>query len=313
MSSIKVRSLVSLLTLAVLWSLPAAHAIEWAKVPGKDITLFYPAQMSWELLLTQSEHSGANKFREGKDCRGCHEGEEKASGALLTVDKSSEPAPIAGKPGSLKLNVKTAHDGERLYIHLEFDPGAQPDAGMDKDFATKVAVMLDDGTVAEAARAGCWAACHDNLSRMAAGGDKDTTKYLTRSRVAITRKGGDQIRPEAEIAKMRAEGGYLEYWQARLKPGMAPEVADGSVLEKRAEHAAPAIAAEAIQTGGLWAVTFSRRLAAGPLYKEIVSGKTYTVGFSIHAGHTARRFHYVSLEKTLALDAGKTDFIAVRR
>src|SRR5262249_30212503 len=119
-----------------------ALAVDWSKVQGKDITLFYPAQLSWEMLLTQSDHSGAKKFRDGKDCRGCHEGEEPASGNLLVADKHSEPTPIAGKPGFLKANVKTAHDGERIYVHVEFAPGQQPDAGMDKDFATKVAVMI---------------------------------------------------------------------------------------------------------------------------------------------------------------------------
>ena len=45
-------------------------------------------------------------------------------------------------------------------------------------------------------------------------------------------------------------------------------------------------------------------------HKAFVPGKTYTLGFSVHAGHTARRFHYVSLEKTLVLDSGKADFVA---
>ncbi|MSO73125.1 MAG: cytochrome c-552 precursor [Rhodospirillaceae bacterium] len=288
----------------------AAHAVDWVRVPGKDVILLYPAQMSWELLLTQADHSGAKKFRDGKDCRGCHEGEEKASGTLLVTDKHVEPAPIAAKPGFLKANVKVAHDATRLYIHLEFDPGQQPNAGMDKDFSTKVAVMIDDGGVTEATRAGCWAACHDNSARMASGGDADTTKYLVRSRAAMSRQGGAQIKPADELAKIRAENGYLEYWQARLKPGAAPEVVDGTVLEKREERAGPVVTAEASEKGSQWSVTFSRPLAAGPGYKSFQPGKTYTVGFSVHAGHTAKRFHYVSLEKTLVLDGGKADFIA---
>ena len=311
-----VKSMIVVIAGLALFSAPPAKAdmakIDWSKVAGKTITLFYPGQMSWEVLLTQKEHSGAGKFRDGKDCRGCHEGEEKASGNLLVTDKNAEPTPIAGKPGFLPLKVKMAHDAERMYVHLEFTPGTQPDAGMDRIFETKVAMMLDDGKVAEAGRAGCWAACHDNLTRMASGGERETTKYLTRSRVAVTRKGGDEIKSAAEIEKIRAEGGYLEYWQARLRNGQPPDVADGTVLEKRAEHSGPIVEAEATNTGGTWGVTFSRKLKAGDLTKDLIPGKTYTVGFSVHAGHTAHRFHYVSLEKTLVLDSGKADFVAAK-
>jgi len=286
--------------------------IDWAGVPGKDIVLFYPAQMSWELLLTQADHSGAGKFRDGKACRQCHEGHEAESGKLMVADKSSEPTPIAGKPGSLKVNVKTARDDERLYIRLAFDPGNQPDAGMDRDYATKVAVMLDDGHVPEAVRAGCWGACHDNLAGMPSGHDSDTTMYLAHSRVKITRAGGDQIKPDGDLAQMRAAGEYLEYWQARLKPDGSPAVVDGTVLEKRQENPTAVVTATASQSNGAWVVTFSRKLSAGAPYKEIAAGKAYTLGFAIHAGHTAKRFHYVSLEKTLMLDQGAADFVAAR-
>ena len=94
----------------ILLSASPSFAVEWDKVPGKDMVLFYPGQLSWEMLLTQSEHSGADKFREGKNCRQCHEGEEAASGKLLVADKSSEREPIAGKSGSIKATVKAAHD-----------------------------------------------------------------------------------------------------------------------------------------------------------------------------------------------------------
>src|SRR4051812_23548402 len=91
-----------------------ANAVDWSKVQGKDITLLYPAQMSWETVLTQAEHSGASKFREGKNCRGCHEGNEDSSGDLMVGDKSVEPTPIAGKPGNVKANIKFAHDDQNI-------------------------------------------------------------------------------------------------------------------------------------------------------------------------------------------------------
>ena len=44
--------------------------------------------------------------------------------------------------------------------------------------------------------------------------------------------------------------------------------------------------------------------------KDIAPGKTFTLGFALHAGHTAKRFHYVSFERTLMLDDGSADFVA---
>ena len=102
------------LLLAMAMVSNTTHAADLSKAKGKDFVLFYPAQMSWETLLTQSSHSGAEKFRGGKNCRGCHEGEEQASGKLLVADKSSEPTPIAGKAGSIKATLKAMHDAERI-------------------------------------------------------------------------------------------------------------------------------------------------------------------------------------------------------
>jgi cytochrome c-type protein NapC len=289
-----------------------AGAVDWSKVPAKDVTLLYPAQMSWELLLSQSEHSGADKFRGGKDCRQCHEGEERNSGKLLVVDKTLEPAPIAGKPGSLDAQIKAAHDGEALHVQITFKPGNQPETGQDPDYPVKVAMMIDDGAVTEATRAGCWGACHDDLARMPSGGDGDTTKYLARSRVKMTRKGGAEIKPTDDLAKLREAGAFLEYWQARLKPGSPAVAVDGTILEKRQENATPAVGATASFDNGQWVVEFTRKLAGGPNHKAFVPGKTYSIGFAIHTGHAARRFHYVSLEKTLTLDQGAADFVAKR-
>ena len=53
-----------------------AQDINWDSVEGKQITLLYPGQGSWEWALTKSTHSGAAKFRQGKKCNECHEGEE---------------------------------------------------------------------------------------------------------------------------------------------------------------------------------------------------------------------------------------------
>lgn len=293
------------------------QAIDWNAVKEQEVMLFYPGQASWEWALTQSDHSGAQKFREGKDCFACHKGEEKDIGALIVSGKKLEPAPIPGKPGSLPLKVKTAHDGERLYFRFEWQ-APKPTGGkkMDPEVAARVTVMFDDGGVREATRAGCWGTCHDDAVGMAsAPPGKEISKYLVASRSRVTRQGGgENFKPPAELQQLLKQGVFMEYWQARLNPGQPAQAADGYVLDKRHKHPSPAASAQAQFDGGKWIVVLSRKLkAGGDGRKDIVPGKTYSLGFAVHENHADHRFHYVSFERTLVLDQGKADFVAVKR
>ena len=269
----------------------------------------YPAQTSWERLMTRERHSGARRYPTGKNCFACHGNidEHPLGDGLVHAEKFKEPTPIAGKPGAVDVQVKTAHDKDNLYIRLEFDTSKEPDAGMDKDFDTKATIMIDDGRVIEADRAGCWVACHDDAASMSRGRD-NATKYLSEIFVPDA---GAKVKEQAELDTMRSEGKFLEYWQARLNPGAKAVPMDGTILEKRAENMTPIVKVDAARTpAGVWTVTFARKLVAGNGYKDIVPGKTYNIGISIHAGHTAKRFHYVSFERTLVLDTGAADFVA---
>jgi len=302
------------LSIAVGAPTAGAAGIDWSGVKGKEVTLFYPGQSSWEWVLTPADHGGAPKFREGKNCHECHNGEEKDMGALLVSGKKNEPTPIAGKPGSVVATVKLAHDDANLYVHLEFNEGTQPDAKMDPAFATKVTMMLNDGKVVESTRAGCWAACHDDAATMPSANGSTRTKYLPKTRAKLTRQGGgDNLQPADVLAKERADGEFLEYWQARLNPGQPATAVNGTIFDKREETSPTAVTAEASFANGVWSVTLARKLSAGAPFKDIAPGKTYTVGFAIHAGHTAHRFHYVSLENTFVLDSGNADFVAMKK
>lgn len=293
---------------------PAQAAVNWAGVPAKDVALFYPGQSSWEWVMTPTDHPGADKFRAGKNCAECHTGDEKTMGNLLVSGQKNEPTPIAGKPGSIIAHVKFAHDDQNFYVHLEFAEGAQPDAKMDTASATKVAMMINDGGVPEANRAGCWGMCHDDATHMASAAGAVRPMYLSKTRAQLTRQGGgDALKPAADLAALKASGYELEYWQVRLNPG-APAVADnGIVFDHRMETKPTDVTAEATNSGGTWSVTLTRKLQAGPGFKDIVPGKRYTVGFAIHSGHTAGRFHYVSFEHSLVLDQGSADFVAAQK
>lgn len=293
-----------------------ARAIDWSGVQGKDVVVFYPGQSSWEWLLTESDHSGAPKFKGGKSCVDCHEGEQKKIGDLIVSGKKLEPTPIPGKPGSLTVNVKAAHDDEKMYFRLEWAGGPPSGKQMDKDFEEKATVMIDDGGVVEMTRAGCWAACHDDAEGMAsAPAGSEITKYIPESRSKLTRQGGgDNIKPQADLDALLQGGKFLEYWQARLNKDKPAVAADGYILGKRHQSDTPAVTAEGGYEGDKWVVVLSRPLKApGPGHKDIVPGKVYTLGFAIHDDYTSHRFHDVSLATTMVLDSGTAEIVAVKK
>ena len=291
---------------------PAAAAPNWSAVPAKDVMLFYPGQSSWEWMLTPSDHPGADKFRAGKNCAACHIGDERNMGALLVSGKKNEPTPIPGKPGSIGAKVQFAHDDQNLYVRLMIAAGSQPNAKMDNADESKVTMMIEPGTVPEAGRAGCWASCHEDSAGMPAAGGADRTMYLPKTRAKLSRQGGgDALSPD--LAKLKAAGYELEYWQAKLNPGSPAVAVNGVISEKRQETKPTAVAAEASYAGGTWTVVLSRKLSAGAGFIPLAAGKQYTVAFAVHSGHTAKRFHYVSFERTLVLDAGGADFVAEKK
>ncbi len=287
-------------------------AVDWDGVKGKNIMLFFPGQASWEWILT--DHSASKSVKKGTNCLECHEDEEKEMGALLVSGKKMEPTPQKGKPGFLMLNAKFAHEGEKLYVKLEWEGSEyETDKKMDPDFATKVAVMFDDGAVKEASIAGCWGACHDDAKDMASvSKGKEKTLYLTASRTKLTRQGGgENIKPADELDALKKQGIMLEYWQARINPNKEPEVHDGFILDKRHTNKAPVVEATSEFKDGKWTVIMSRSLdAPSDNYKNFESKKIYNIGFSLHDDYATGRFHYVSFGYSLAIDKGKADLIA---
>ncbi len=307
----------------LLAATPARAGINWDAVSGKEVVLFYPGQSSYEWALTGSSMSGADDFRKGKDCATCHVGEEKDMGPQIVTGKprvfksgekpSIEPAPIANKPGSIAATVKTANDGTNIYVHVDFNEGAQPNAGQAKEFATTVSVMFNNGKVSEANRAGCWAACHEDSAGMPAANGADRSMYLPKTRAKITRQGGgDTLAAPDKIAGLKADGYQLEFWQAELNPGQPAKAATQIVFDKQ-EEVKNVVTAQATQKGGVWSVTISRPLNPGAPFTAIAPGNNYFVALAIHAGHTAERFHYVSFERSLTLNSGAADLIAVKQ
>lgn len=284
---------------------------DWSTVPGREVVLFQPGQRSWEWALSQGEHAGANKFREGKNCRVCHDGGQKEMGQKL-VAGSVFPAT---RPGHLSVIVKAAHDKENIYFYFAwpgeaFSRNKKTDAGI----AARVTLILDDGAVKEAARAGCWGSCHDDaLGMVSAPPGKEITKYLLASRSGVTRRGGgENYRAPTDLAELLGHGRFLEYWQAQIGPEAVVRAVDGYILERRHENQMPLARAEAGYQDGSQVVVLARKLRAGSaVHKDIIPEKIYSVGFAIHDDFTNHRFHYVSFEYSLRLNAGPADFIVV--
>lgn len=295
----------------------AATAIDWSAIEGKDVVLFHPGQASWEWALTQSSHSAAKKFRGGKNCADCHDGEQAEIGALIASGEKLEPDPVKGADGSTSVNIKMARDDSIFYVQLAWKASTAPQrAPMDPDHEVMVTMMLGDDSVKEAPRAGCWGTCHSDLPDMvnAAEGDK-LSKYLGASRTKMTRQGGgSNFKTEAEFQALISAGKYLEYWQTKLLKGTPAKVVDGYILDKRHKSETPAVAAEAGFNSGVWTVVLSRKLQIGEAqHKDLTAGSIYTVGFALHSGHTEGRFHHVSLEYSLSLDGGEADFVVVKQ
>ena len=176
--------------------------------------------------------------------------------------------------------------------------------------------MLDDGQVPEMTRGGCWGACHDDVDGMAsAEAGKSINKYLVKSRTKMTRKGGaDTIKSAAELKSLLDAGFFTEIWQAQLNRGQAAKVLDGYILETRHDHNSAHVSVKAEFNNGKWTADFSRKLKLNsPGYKNIESGKTYTMGIAIHDGYVQGRQHYVSFGYALRLDEGAADFIVRKR
>lgn len=167
------------------------QAIDWANVPKKSITLFYPGQSTYDWLLSADHKKGDKQVAQGKACLTCHEGDEKDLGNKLVKGGGIEPTPIAGKNGTIDVAVQAAHDAEYVYFrfqwktnmnregrmhdYVRFDGKAWKWYGHDRNdkavrageqpalYEDRFSIMLDDGKVPLFAQQGCWLTCHTGM------------------------------------------------------------------------------------------------------------------------------------------------------
>ncbi len=309
--------------------------IEWAALPERQITLFYPGQASMEWTLVGSQHGGARPFRAGDTCASCHAHEAAEMGRKLVTGEKAEETPIPGKRGSIPLTVQTAHDDEHLYFRFQWEAGDHApvpfvEGGkMDPENRVKLAIMIAKDEVEYAAQAGCWGSCHHDSRGMpvhpenptAAGLPLDlhagVTKYLKESRTHVeeagrrgaTLGGWDKLRPAEELAAALAAGRYMDL----LRWSSSGVVENGYVLAERVLKESRKVAADGWLEGEVWNLEIRRPLTSeqhGDL--PLQPGTLYNIGFAIHDDHADGRFHHVSLGYRLGLDHPEAEINAVR-
>ena len=318
---------------------------DWSGIEAREVTLFYPGQASMEWVLKGSDHGGKRAFNTGDRCFDCHEEEEVDIGDLIISGEKVEPTPIPGKRGSILVNIKAAHDADKLYMQFQWQDGEHADipfadgGKMDAENQIKLAIMLstdseDDPDVEYAERAGCWQSCHHDVNYMphqpddaALSGPQSKqldlsggfTKYLKESRTAIEiegkdgkkRGGWDKLKDEAEIQALLEAGTFMDL--LRYKSGTG-ESEDGYILAERVMTGGQGVNFTGELKDGIWTVEMTRKLTsdkAGDI--SMATDQWYNIGFAIHDDYSNSRFHHVSLGFKLGFDDEDAEINAVAK
>ena len=287
---------------------PAAStitALDWSKVPSRQIKVFYPGQAGLEWVMNKADHSSASDIIEKKRaCAKCHEGDANEVGAAIVAGKPvgvsktvMEPNPPAGKVGFIPVSFQTTHDGSKIYFRFEWVPPKNGDKKLDPKNEVKLTMMFDGGgTVEGSDQNGCWATCHVDLRTMKDAKDDKKTKYIK----------------DADLAS----GKFMDLIQYRSGKGQNP--VDGWVgSERHMDGGKSHLKAEGKKEGNKWVVIFERSLAGGGKGDHaITADKVYNFGFALHEDFTNARYHYVSLGYQFGLDKpnpGVKNYIDVQK
>lgn len=319
----------------------ASGGLDWSGIEAKVVTLFYPGQASYEWIQNGKEHGGARAFlRTGDRCSECHAKEVKDMGAKIVSGQKVEPTPITGKRAFVDLRVQAAYDASSLHLRFQWPNGPHtpatfvPGGKMDPENQAKLAVMFAGQGIERADQAGCWVTCHHDSRYMPDAPKPETlaqspakdlidlkgglSKYLAESRTAIELKGedgkprggGDKVKSKEDLAGLVGKGAFMDL--IRFRSSGAGE--NGHILEQRVMNSGATVKTAGKLEGDTWTVEMSRPLKSDkPGDVSLEPGKTYIVSFALHDDYTSARFHHVSLEFKLGLDAKDAEINAVKK
>ncbi len=266
-------------------------ALDWSKVPTRQIKVFYPGQAGLEWIMNKADHSSASDIIEKKRaCAKCHEGDANEVGTAIVTGKPvgasktvMEPNPPAGKVGFIPVSFQATHDDSKIYFRFEWVPPKNGDKKLDAKNEVKLTMMFDGGGTVEGSELnGCWGTCHVDMKTMKDAKDDKKTKYIT---------GADL-----------ASGKFMDLIQFRSGKGLGP--VDGWVdSERHMDGGKSQLKAEGKKEGNKWVVIFERAKAGGGKGDHAITpDKVYNFGFALHEDYTNARFHYVSLGYQFGLD-----------
>ena len=266
-------------------------ALDWSKVPARQIKVFYPGQAGLEWIMNKADHSSAADIVEKKRaCAKCHEGDANEVGTAIVTGKPvgvsktvMEPTPPAGKVGFIPVTFQATHDDNKIYFRFEWVPPKNGDKKLDPKNEVKLTMMFDGGGTVEGSELnGCWGTCHVDLRTMKDAKDDKKTKYIA---------GADL-----------ASGKFMDLIQYRSGKGQSP--VDGWVdSERHMDGGKSQLKADGKKEGNKWVVIFERNKAGGGKGDHAISAdKVYNFGFALHEDYTNARFHYVSLGYQFGLD-----------
>lgn len=280
-------------------------ALDWSKVPTRQIKVFYPGQAGLEWIMNKADHSSAADILEKKRaCAKCHEGDANEVGTAIVTGKPvgasktvMEPNPPAGKVGFIPVTFQTTHDDSKIYFRFEWVPPKNGDKKLDAKNEVKLTMMFDGGGTVEGSELnGCWGTCHVDMKTMKDAKDDKKTKYIN---------GADL-----------ASGKFMDLIQFRSGKGLGP--VDGWVdSERHMDGGKSQLKAEGRKEGNKWVVIFERAKAGGGKGDHAITpDKVYNFGFALHEDYTNARFHYVSLGYQFGLDKpnpGVKNYIDVQK
>jgi nitrate/TMAO reductase-like tetraheme cytochrome c subunit len=201
-------------------------ALDWSKVPTRQIKVFYPGQAGLEWIMNKADHSSAADIVEKKRaCAKCHEGDANEVGTAIVTGKPvgvsktvMEPNPPAGKVGFIPMTFQATHDDSKIYFRFEWVPPKNGDKKLDPKNEVKLTMMFDGGgTVDGSELNGCWATCHTDLRTMKDAKDDKKTKYIAGADSGLWQvHGSDSVpqrqgsRPGRWLGRQRAPYGWRE-------------------------------------------------------------------------------------------------------
>jgi cytochrome c-type protein NapC len=318
---------------------PAAKAkssggVNWANIPARTITVFYPGQTSIEWVSGRG-HGGARAFKNGDRCFECHDKETADMGKKIVTGQKEgnvEPSLIPGKRGSIPVQVQAANDGKNLLMRFQWPDGEHApvpfaEGGkMDPANQVKLAIMLATDDVEYAGRAGCWGTCHSDSRSMPFAPDQaaigatnlqnaknGVTKYITESRTAIEMKndplgGWNKLKSDDEINAELNAGHFMDLMRYKMGEKASE---NGHVLKERVMDGGQQVEFKASLSNGTWTVDLKRPLKSSkPGDLSLESGKVYNLGFAIHDDYSNARFHHVSLGYKLGIDNAESEINA---